>query len=278
MLACLAAMLLAAADAQGESAARVDETAYAAALAGRKAATLSAVGSLATPSALERALASGDSGWLLTARYAALVRFGLWDELIALGPPADSRAPGLTVGYLYGRGVALAARGRLDEARATLSELEHLDSGDDRLADLVQVAVRVVAARIAASEYAATDAIAELEQAVAAEDRLVATQPPAWFFPVRDILGAQLLLSGRAAEAETVYREDLRRNPASGWALYGLAGALRAQGRPRAAAVIARQFAAAWKNADVRLSASAFWFPGPDNTRCECERQSSGDR
>ncbi|HET7197399.1 MAG TPA: hypothetical protein VFI86_01930 [Burkholderiales bacterium] len=238
------------------------------------------------PAALERALASGDSGWLLTPRYAALVRFGLWDELIALGPPADSRTPGLTAGYLYGRGVALAARGRLDEARAMRAELEQLGgsvapdtrAGVNRLRDLVQVASAIVAARIAASEYAATDAVAALEQAVQAEDRLAPAQPPDWFFPVRDLLGAQLLFAGRAAEAEGVYREDLRRNPANAWALYGLAAALRAEGRARAAAASARQFTAAWKNADVRLSASAFWFPGPDNTRCECERQTSGDR
>lgn len=286
VLAALALLLAPAGRGDAESAPPAARTAYTAALEGRKAATLRAVASLDDPAALERALAAGDSGWLLTPRYAALVRFGLWDELIALGPPADSRAPGLTAGYLYGRGVALAARGRLDEARATLVELERLGAavgpemrgGADPLADLVRVAARVVAARIAASEYAATDAIAALEQAVAAEDRLAPAQPPDWFFPVRDLLGAQLLLSGRAAQAEAVYREDLRRNAANAWALYGLTAALRAEGRARAAAASARRFAAAWSNADVRLSASAFWFPGPDNTRCECERRGSGDR
>jgi tetratricopeptide (TPR) repeat protein len=266
--------------------ARAEGMAYSAAFEGRKAATLRAVETSSGDAALERALASGDSGWLLTPRYAALVRFGLWDELIALGPPADSRAPGLSAGYLYGRGVALAARGRLDEARATLAELERLGAsvapdaraGANRLRDLVRVAAPIVAARIAASEYAATDAVTALERAVEAEDRLAAAQPPDWFFPVRDLLGAQLLIAGHALEAEGVYREDLRRNPGNGWALYGLAAALRAQGRDRAAAASAREFAVAWKSADVRLSASAFWFAGPDHTRCECERQPSGDR
>lgn len=293
LLAALAATLLAPAPAvprgAGEPSTATEfaaaAAAYSAAREGRKAAALSTVDRLTEPAELERVLASGDSGWRLTPRYAALVRFGLWDELIALGPP-DSRAPGLTAGYLYGRGVALAARGRTPEARAALAELERLGAavppdtraGVNRLRDLLRVAVPVVAARIAASDYSATEAVAALERAVRAEDELGAGQPPDWFFPVRDLLGAQLLSAGRAREAERVYREDLRRNPASGWALYGLAAALRAEGRPRAAAVSAREFAVAWKNADVRLTASAFWFSGPDNTHCECERQSSGER
>lgn len=241
-----------------------------AAMQGEKAAALAAV---------QHLTADGGAGWERTPQYAVLVRFGLWDELIALGHP-DARAPGLTAGYLYGRGVALAARGRLVEARAALAELERLGSGvapqvragANSLQDLIRVAAPVVAARIAASEYRATDAVTQLERAVAAEDALRADQPPDWFFPVRDLLGAELLLAGRAADAERVYREDLERHPASGWALNGLAIALREQGRRRAAAAAERAFAAAWQQADVRLLSSAFWFGGPDTTRCECER------
>jgi tetratricopeptide (TPR) repeat protein len=261
------------------------DLAYSAARQGRKAQTLTAVAKLATPGAVERALASGDSGWELTPQYAALVRFGLWDELIALGPP-PAGAPGLTAGYLYGRGVALAARGRIEEAGIALGELERLGravppetrAGANRLRDLIGVAAPIVAARIAASQLRVTDAVAALERAVEAEDQLAAAQPPDWFFPVRDLLGAQLLAAGRAAEAERVYREDLRRHPANGWALSGLAAALRGEGRSRAAAVAEREFSAAWRGADVRLQTSAFWFAGPDNTRCECEREDAAAR
>jgi hypothetical protein len=68
-----------------------------------------------------------------------------------------------------------------------------------------------------------------------------------------------------------VYREDLKRNPANGWALCGLAAALAAQGRVAAAAHTADLFRTAWKSADVRLPGSAFWFAGPDTTSCECQ-------
>jgi tetratricopeptide (TPR) repeat protein len=259
------------------------EAARLAAMQGRKADTLAAVQQLAASRPVERVLASGGSGWELTPEYSALVRFGLWDELIALMPP-DARAPGLRAGYLYGRGVALAARGRLAEARASLAELERLSDGGQPeattgtgpLHDIVSVAAPVVAARIASSERRDEEAVARLEEAVAAEDRL----PPGadWFFPVRHLLGAQLLSAGRAAEAERTYRDDLERHPGNGWSLFGLAAALRTEGRAPAAAVAEREFFAAWKRADVRLVSSAFWFPGPDATRCECERTTAGER
>jgi hypothetical protein len=131
----------------------------------------------------------------------------------------------------------------------------------------------VLAARIAATELRNADAIGALERATAAEDGLAASGAAGWFFPVRHLLGAQLLVAGRPAEAERVYREDLQRHPDNGWALFGLAAALRAGNHRSAAAVSQREFSRVWKRADVRLLSSAFWFPGPDTTSCECQRQ-----
>jgi tetratricopeptide (TPR) repeat protein len=257
--------------------------AYLASMQGRKAEALEAVEELAARIPVEQLLAEGRSGWALTPQYAVLVRFGLWDELIALTPPPNARAAGLTAGYLYARGVALAARGRLGEARKALVDLERLGTersagegrATDRLAGLIAVAVPVVAARIAATELRNADAIAELGKAAAAEDQLSGSEEAGWFFQVRDLLGAQLLIAGRPAEAERVYREDLARHGANGWALYGLAAALRAQGRKAAAAATEREFIRAWEHADVRLLSSAFWFAGPDTTSCECQRQAA---
>ncbi|HWW32709.1 MAG TPA: hypothetical protein VNY70_05010 [Steroidobacteraceae bacterium] len=268
-----------AAAAPGSDAARA---AYEAGMQGRKADTLAAVQALAADLPIDRVIAAGGSGWALTPEYAALVRFGLWDELIALGPP-DARAPGLTAGYLFGRGVALAARGRLAEARDTLSALARLDADTharatvslDPLHEVIEVALPVVAARIAATELRTGDSIRELEQAAAAEDRLSGGAGADWFFPVRHLLGAELLVAGDAVAAERVYREDLRRHPDNGWALFGLAAALRAEGKRPAAAAAGRAFAQAWQHADVRLASSAFWFAGPDSTSCECQRQAA---
>ncbi len=255
--------------------------AFSAAMEGRKAETLAAVQSVVATVPLDMQLEMGDSGWNLTQQYAALVRFGLWDEAIALGAP-DRRAPGLTAGYLFSRGVALAARGRLEDARAAQTQMRQLaaavpadaHAGFNSLQDVLAVAEPILAARIAATEQRNDEAEARLREAVAAEDKLAYNEPADWFFPARHLLGAQLLTVGRAVEAGRVYREDLKRNPGNGWALYGLAAALRAQGKTAEAARATREFEKAWRHADIRLPASAFWFAGADSSSCECQRAS----
>ncbi len=76
-------------------------------------------------------------------------------------------------------------------------------------------------------------------------------------FPSRHLLGAALLNAGKAKDAEAVYLADLRKHPANGWALFGLAQALKAQKRDADAAKAEEQFKAAWSQADVTLTASA---------------------
>jgi len=243
--------------------------AWSAAMAGHKAQALAAV---------QKLRPADDSGWNLTEQYSVLVRFGLWDEMLAL-PAPDPHATALTAGYLYARGFALAARGRLAEARATLQALQQLvasmppdtRAGTNTLVSVMKVAAPIVAARIASSERRPQLAVALLRQAVAAQDELAAGEPPDWFFPARHLLGAELLQAGAAAQAASVYREDLKRNPGNGWALCGLAAALVAQGRTTAAARTAGLFRVAWQSADVRLPGSAFWFAGPDTASCECQ-------
>ena len=257
--------------------------AYSAAMEGRKAETLSAVQDLAVTVPVPMLLAMKESGWGLAEQYAALVRFGLWDELIALQSP-ETRLPGLTAGYLYGRGVGLAARGRMDEARQALAELHALGvavpadtrTGYNRLKDIIAVAEPIVAARIAASERRDADAVTLLEQAVAAEDALAYNEPADWFFPARHLLGAQLLFMDRPAAAEKVYTEDLKRNPSNGWSLFGLMLAAKAQGKTQEAARWANEQQSAWQHADVRLPGSAFWYAGADTASCECQHFASG--
>ena len=124
--------------------------------------------------------------------------------------------------------------------------------GQFSLQDILAIAEPIVAARIAATEQRNDEALMRLREAVAAEDKLSYNEPADWFFPARHLLGAQLLIAGRAAEAERVYREDLQRNPGNGWALYGLAAALRGQGRNRDAARVTREFESAWRH-DSRM-------------------------
>lgn len=95
-----------------------------------------------------------------------------------------------------------------------------------------------------------------MKQAVEIEDGLNYNEPPDWFFPVRHNLGAVLLAAGKPEQAEAVYRTDLERFPDNGWSLFGLYQALQRQGKERKAAAALKHFRAAWKHADVVLTAS----------------------
>jgi predicted Zn-dependent protease len=97
-----------------------------------------------------------------------------------------------------------------------------------------------------------------LATAVRQQDELQYEEPPPWYYPVRQSLGAVLLKAGRAEEAETVYREDLKRNPENGWSLYGLTQSLKAQKKKAEAAEAEQRFRKAWAQADMQLTASRF--------------------
>ena len=83
-------------------------------------------------------------------------------------------------------------------------------------------------------------------------------EPPFWPVPVRHYLGDILLVAGRPADAEAIYRADLAKNADNGWALFGLMQSLRDQDKASEADAIEQQFKAAWTNADVTLTASRF--------------------
>ena len=81
---------------------------------------------------------------------------------------------------------------------------------------------------------------------MALEDKLAYTEPPYWYYPVRQSLGAVLLAAGEADEAVAVFRQSLLRAPNNGWALHGLAASYARLGQKDAAAAARRQFAEAW--------------------------------
>ena len=239
--------------------------AYSAAAEGRKAETISAVDHSREAVSDEMLLEMPGTDWYVAESYAARVRFGLWEEMLAL-PAPDSKLTGLTVGYLYSRAVALAATGRVAESRSALDALQKVaaaapadaGAGQNTLKSVLAIAIPIVEARIADSEGRSKDVVPLLRQAVAAEDQLAYDEPKNWFFPARHLLGAALLKQGAASEAESVYREDLHQNPANGWSLYGLSVALKTQGKAKEAAQVAKQFAESWRYSDVTLVASAF--------------------
>lgn len=187
-----------------------------------------------------------------------LVTFGRWDEVLAQPlPPADiPYANGMAH---YARGVAFAATGRWLEAQAELDAVKQVAAGaaDDNKV-VFDIATHALLGEIAARQGKLDDAVTHFKAAMAIEDGILYFEPPSWYYPIRHSLGAVLLRAGHASEAEQLYREDLRRFPENGWALFGLLAALRAQGKATEAADVQARFQKAWGTADVTLTASRF--------------------
>lgn len=195
----------------------------------------------------------------------ALVRFGQWDKmLVQLKPPAELAYT--TVIWHYARGVAFAATKRFDEAKQEHQNLvgavrrlpEDRTVGVVPVVQLGKLAELVLAGEIAARQGRPDDATKILEEATVLEDAVRYYEPPLWHIPVRHSLGAVLLQASRAAEAERIYRQDLRQHPHNGWALFGLEQSLKAQKREAEAADIHQQFRKAWAKADITLVGSRF--------------------
>jgi tetratricopeptide (TPR) repeat protein len=239
---------------------------HAAALEGRGAECLRAAREFAAAAPAEAVLEMPDMETAPAAPYFALVRFGRWAEMLA-EPAPPARMLYVTGAWRYARGLAFLGTGRRAEAASELGQLravrqsvpaERTLANFFKMSDMLALAAEVLAGEIAARGGDADAAVKHLAEAVRIQDEHWFTEPPPWYFPVRQSLGAALLQAGRAAEAEAVYREDLRLNPENGWSLFGLAQSLRAQGKAADASAIDARFRRAWARADVALVSSRF--------------------
>jgi hypothetical protein len=119
--------------------------------------------------------------------------------------------------------------------------------------DVFTIARNALGAKIAIAKKDVPAAIVLLREAVTVQDSLNYNEPADWFYPVRESLGAALLMNGNAAEAEQVFRDDLARTPRNPRSLFGLSAALKAQKRDYDAQFVDKQFHDAWKKADVQV-------------------------
>jgi tetratricopeptide (TPR) repeat protein len=238
--------------------------AYSTAMEGRREESLAAARNAAKALPAEMLTMMPGMDFFVAEPLLAMVRFGDYDGLLA-EPRPDPRYPVFTGLWLHARGMALAATDRFEEAHAAETELAKLatevgpslTAGNNTARDVLGVAAQVLAARIAEREGQA-EALGMWADAVARADMLAYSEPADWFYPVRHYQGAALIRARKYAEAEVVYLADLERNPVNGWALFGLAQALRGQGKDNAARWSEAAFKKAWMNADIALKASAF--------------------
>ena len=215
---------------------------------------------------------SKDNTWGLCESFGSqplyvLVRFGKWEQILAEKPPREGSIFMNGVWH-YARGLAYLHTGDKASAEDELARLtglrEHVANDSEYMigfgaaSTLLKVAEELLHGDILARDGDFHNAIAHVEHAVRLEDTLLYNEPPDWYFPVRHVLGAILLQAGLAAQAESVYWEDLRRYPHNGFSLFGLLQALDAQDKANVAAVIKARFNKAWSAADIQLTSSRF--------------------
>jgi tetratricopeptide (TPR) repeat protein len=192
-----------------------------------------------------------------------LLRFNRHDDVLALAAP-PSEKPVRVAWQHFARGISLVRVGKIEEAAAERSALAEAVTmmpdaakwgGDDVTArDAMKLAALVLDARLSWTKGERDKSIELWRNAVASQDRFPYDEPPAWFYPVRESLGAALLLAGKPLDAERVFREDLKRNPRNARSLFGLHEALGKQGKDSDAAWVQREFEEAWKDADTKLT------------------------
>ena len=188
------------------------------------------------------------------APYFAYAQFGTPDTILALPDPGDA-IPYVKAMWLYARGVALAARGDLADATAAADAVETLERNSDfkllnesnvPAQEVLRTARAVVLARVAQAKGDKDTAIAEFGRAAALQDALPYTEPPYWYYPIRQSLAAALLQAGRFDEAQQQFELALRRAPANGWSYYGLAELYKARGDAEAARKAEADLARTW--------------------------------
>jgi tetratricopeptide (TPR) repeat protein len=199
-----------------------------------------------------------------------MVRFGLWDEILA-EPEHYSDKMWFTRAFHHAaRAIAYAAKGDTASARKAQTVFieraklvpKEASLGNNSCEALLGVVTPMVEGEILVAEGKVDTGIEQLRAAIQKEDALKYDEPPGWLIPVRHSLGAVLMKRHRFAEAEQVYRDDLARLPENGWSLLGLTESLRKQKKnPEEVAQTQAKFEKVWAKADMPIKSSCFCQP-----------------
>jgi len=188
------------------------------------------------------------------------VRFQRWDEILQ-APAPDSTWLTVNALWHFARSLAFAGNARIvdangerelfEAARRQLPASALYVNGYNSAVSVLNVAAIVLEARLATDGRSAVEL---WRKAVAAQDALNYDEPPPWYYPIRESLGAALLRNGQAVEAEAVFREDLRRDRRNGRCLFGLMESLKAQNKLVDAEWVRKQYEVAWRGAPLSIA------------------------
>jgi tetratricopeptide (TPR) repeat protein len=234
--------------------------AFASTMAGRSAQAIEASNTLTSKVNVDVARQVGMLQEMLPYHALTLTTFGKWDDVLAQPLPPEDIRFSYAMAH-YARGVAHAAKEQWPEAQAALDTVTAINAATPEGADgktALSIAVHALSGEIATRRGDLEAGITHFREAAKIEDGGLYFEPPKWYYPIRHSLGATLLKARQPAEAEKVYRADLRRFPENGWSLFGLAQALRAQKKHSEADAVEARFRKAWASTDVTLTASRF--------------------
>ncbi len=235
---------------------------YAAMMEGQKKLSLDTARKMAQHVPIEFARSTPEVQQYVPVPIYTLVRFAMWDDMLAEPAPPDG-VPFATAMWHYGRGVAYAHKGAIDKAQAELKFLQAaadlgatvpIQGKPEIINGMVAVATDLLTAAIANAHADHAAEIAALEHAVKTQDALQYTEPPYWYFPVRQSLGAAYLRAKRPADAQRMFEADLAYFKNNGWSLWGLGEAIAAQGKDAATTREAQKVA--WQYADIPAGAA----------------------
>ncbi len=239
---------------------------YAAMFDGQKELALSASEDLidAIPLEVVRAYPDFLDGFIAVPTH-VMVRFGMWDELIQqVRPPEDLYLT--TAFWHYGRTVAFAASGRVEEAsgeyEALLNAYEQVPGsrliGNNPGKTVLDIGVLMAKGELEYRKGNYEEAFRLLRMAVQKDDELRYDEPWGWMMPIRHSLGALLLEQGHHEEAIEVFQTDLQLHPKNGWSLKGLASCYHLTGQHQKAILTENLFDESWSRSDIQLKAACF--------------------
>jgi tetratricopeptide (TPR) repeat protein len=187
------------------------------------------------------------------APYFAHALFSPPATVLELTDPGDA-IPYVKAIWHYARGIAYVAKGEFAAAGAEANAIKALEGGDFTLLkasgvpaqEVLALARTVIEARIAQAQGDKDAAVMKFEQAAALQDALPYTEPPYWYYPVRQSLAVALMQAGRLDDAEAQFQRALKRAPANGWSRYGLAELYKARGNAEQAKKMEDELAKTW--------------------------------
>jgi len=195
----------------------------------------------------------------------AYVTFGKWNDILNYTQPQDQR-PYMQAVWHYARAMSFIGLDNLEKAEEEIIALQDLTNNEEieelsiwginSAGLLIKIAYEVSVGEFEAKKKNYNQAITHLKKAVELEDQLRYDEPPTWFYPCRQNLGAVLIEAGRYAEAERIYEENLNEIPNNGWGLFGLYQSLLKQNKTEEAAEVQKRFKEAWNYSDIELTSS----------------------